>query len=294
MADKFDEILGKAKELYVKGMLSEAEPLLEALLYERHDDPDVLSMLGLIKMHKADYNSALRIFSAALDKRPDVARLHFQIALALAKLHRVDEAEQFLLSGLEIDPADDIADRVKAAILIERGQFEEAYKILSMLVNEDKVYEWDVWNDLGKVYYEMEQFEHAHESFEHAIGLAKVLGIELPFLYYNLGLSELAQGMRQKAKVSLSKALELDSELAMAWSMLGGLVAEDGDAERGIDYIGRAIDLQPEEPTHWYMMARVYEMIGDKQAAEHYLLEGYKAFIAQMPDYQVPDGAKGH
>ncbi|RKZ25700.1 hypothetical protein DRQ26_05515, partial [bacterium] len=239
--------------------------------------------------YAANYSEALPLLKSSLAQKSDVARVHILIAFVLAKLNRIDEASEFLKSAAQLDAEDERIQRVEAVILTSQGRFEEALASLSRYALDHPDDTWDVWNDLGMLYYQQEQYQQAEDSFRQAIKSAGAMGLVIPFVHFNLALCFNAVGRYSDAKEQLSIALEEDSELASAWSVLGLLVAVDEDYERAIEYIERAIDLQPENPSHWFAMAQVMEIYGDQSAAQHYFEEGYKAAQNIQALREIPD-----
>ncbi|RKZ34589.1 hypothetical protein DRQ33_01830 [bacterium] len=283
----------RAIELLSRGKLEEAEIELTAVLSVESDKVDALSSLALIKIYMANYQEAISLLGEAIRLNPEIARIHFLMSLALAKLHRLDEAEQFFLSGIELDPHDDAIPRFQSAIAMEKGNIDKALMELSSYVLENPEQTWDVWNELGTLYYMDQQFEYAKQSFSQSIRSAASMGLNIPFVHYNLGLCFNAAGKYDDAKEQFSIALELDSQLAPAWSALGILVAAEGEYEKAIDYINHSIELEPEVPSHWIAMGQVYELFGDKQSATHYFTQAYRAYRSYFPDSNVPEGSGG-
>ncbi len=285
-----DEKIRNAFKLYSQGKFEEAEIEFAKVLVGEPDDPDALTGMGLIKVHMGEYDQALTFLGEALKRRPKVARLHYLMALTLLKLGRLDESEEYFYSGLEIDPEDALASRYQALKLYAQGNYEEALKRYSDFVSENPGQMWDVWNELGTLYYINQQYEFAREAFENAIELARAMNLSLPFVHYNLGLCYNAMSDYAAAREQFSIALEMDSQLAAAWAALGVLIAYDEDYDRAVEFVDRAIEIEPENPSHWLAMAKVYELSGDKSAADHYYTQAYQLFREISPDFEIPDG----
>ena len=288
-----DKKLSDAIKFFISGRLEKAELNLTTIVSDDSENADALSTLALIKIYKGEYDDALNLLASAVRIKPNIARLHFLISFVLAKLHRTDEANEFFLSGMELDSNDEKIPRFQAAILIERGQFDTALDILSEYILDHPEETWDAWNDLGMLYYASEQFELAKQSFIKSAQSASLLGLSIPFVHFNLGLCFNVQGDYENARKQFSTAIALDPELAPAWSALGLLLAKDGEFERAFEFIEKSIELQPQEPSHWFAMGEAYELYGDGQASNHYFTEGYKLFKSLYPDNKVPEGTGG-
>ncbi len=282
--------LVSALAMIYAGKFADAEFALQSMLAKDSGNADVMLALALLRLYSADYEEALSLLRDAVAQKPDVARIHILISFALAKLDRIEEAIEFLNNAYELDGGDERIRRVEAVILTSQGKFDEALESLSRYALDHPDDPWDVWNDLGTLYYKQEQFQQAEDSFQQAIKSAASMGLIIPFVHFNLALCFNAIGKFTDAKEQLSIALEEDGELASAWSTLGLLVAADEEYDRAIEYIERAIDLQPENPAHWFAMAQVMEILGDQNAAQHYFEQGYKAAQNLQPDREIPDG----
>lgn len=289
MSKDYTKSIKTAFALVALGNFADAELALKALHAENPENPDILLGLAILLIYSADYESALPLLKKAMYKKPKVARIQILLSLVLAKLHRVDEAQEFFSSIYELAPEDDRLIRVRAAILMEQGKLSEALDSLSRYALNHPDDPWDVWNDLGSLYYQQEQYEQAEEAFRFALKSAENMGLNIPFVHFNLALCCSACGRYDEAKEQLSIALESDSELAPAWAALGVLVANDEDFDRAINFVGRAIELQPENPSHWYAMAQVMELFGDHKAAERCIGEGYRVSLGQQSRIPVQD-----
>ena len=289
MQNSVQKCVSEALALVFLGKFADAELALQSLRLEHGDNPDVALGLALLRLYCADYEGALAFLGEALPKKPDVARIHILMAFALAKTHRIDEATEYFYAAKGLNPDDERLLRVEAAIMMEHGKSEEALGALSMYALEHPDDPWDVWNDLGTLYYISEQFESAEQSFHQAIKSAGSMGLVIPFVHFNLALCCNAVGRLEEAKEQLSIVLENDSSFAPAWAALGLIVAGDGEFERAIEFLNHAIEIQPENPSHWYVMGKIMEQCGDIEAAEHYICEGNKAFKILQPDGEIPD-----
>ena len=290
MGKESEKRIKEGFRLYAEGKFEDAELEFSRALSEDLSSADAYMGMGLIKFHLGEYDLALGYLGEALRLRPEVARLHYLVALTLLKLGRGDEGDEYYESGREIDRHDEMAVRYQALRLYSRGQYEEALKKYRDFVEDNPNQMWDVWNELGTLYYINQQYELARESFQNAITLAGQMNLSLPFVHYNLGLCYNAMSDYPAAREQFSIALEMDSQLAAAWAALGVLIAYDEDYDRAIEFVDRAIELEPENPSHWLAMAKVYELSGDKAGAQHYYSQAYQLLRELSPDLEIPDG----
>src|ERR1044072_2638731 len=84
----------RALELHHQGRIAEAEPLYAAVLALRPEHFDTLQMLGLIKLGRGDFVTALRLIGAAQQQRPTSPQVLLNHGNVLDAMKRHDEALQ--------------------------------------------------------------------------------------------------------------------------------------------------------------------------------------------------------
>jgi tetratricopeptide (TPR) repeat protein len=269
------------------GKFADAELVLQNELAKNADNPEALSTLGILKIYCADYEEAAALLSRASTKKAFNPVTQLYLSLSLAKLNRIEEAEEIFLEVKALAPDNPKLPRIEGAILLGKKNFDEALTILTTYAQENPDEQWDLWNDIGMLYFIFEQFQLGKEAFEKSIELSNAIGLTIPFVHYNLALCLNSLCEIPEAKEQLSIALQQDAELAPAWAVLGLLEAGDGDYDRAKSYIEKAIDLQPEEPTNWFAMAQIMEMSGDNEGAAHYYEEGSIALRRISPNDDI-------
>ncbi len=265
---EIDASLHKAFAKLACGKLSESEQLFTSLLPEKPIRAEALIGLAVIKTYTADYDEALIFLREAAELLPDNARINSLLAFVLAKLNLIDEAQQFIARAVELNCNDDFLPRAQTALCMASGDAERALTFLRTYIDEHADALWDTWNDLGHIYYSLEQYELAFESFSMAEKNAAALNLNIPYIHYNLGLCESARGDFDGAKVHFALALKLEPELAPAWAALGTLICADGDFDRAVDLAYRAVELAPDNPSFWMALAQIYDAKGDSSTAE--------------------------
>ncbi len=277
---EIDANLQKAFAKLACGKLAESEQLFTNLLPEKPIRAEALIGLAVIKTYTADYDEALVFLREAAELLPDNARINSLLAFALAKLNLIDEAQQFAARAVELNCDDEFLPRAQTALCMAAGDAERALSFLRTYIDEHEDALWDTWNDLGQIYYALEQYELASEAFLAAEKSAAMLGVSIPYVHYNLGLCENARGDLDGAKLHFALALKLDPELAPAWAALGTLVCADGDFDRAIDLAYRAVELVPDNPSFWMALAQIYDSKGDSSTAEEMRKQ---AFSIELP-----------
>src|SRR6185437_1430262 len=86
-----------------RGDLAAAERVAHALLRER-EDPDVLHLLALVRVHQNRMEDAVPFFRRSLTLRPRHAHVLLNLGRALALLKRDAEAAALLGDAVSIEP----------------------------------------------------------------------------------------------------------------------------------------------------------------------------------------------
>jgi predicted Zn-dependent protease len=91
---------------------------------------------------------------------------------------------------------------------------------------------------------------------EHAM-LCKQLAPDDPYALVAVGTAYMLQGKAELAVEALTQATERNPSSARAWSFLGQLVGMQGDPDKGIEYLQRAMQLSARDPGMFSMLAAV-------------------------------------
>ena len=91
---------------------------------------------------------------------------------------------------------------------------------------------------------------------EHA-ALCKQIAPDDPYSCLAAGTAYMLQGKVELALDALTEATERNPSSARAWSFLGQLVGMQGDPEKGIEYLERAVRLSPRDPGMFSMLTAI-------------------------------------
>jgi tetratricopeptide (TPR) repeat protein len=138
----FDELLLRARRLHEAGQWREALGVLARLARFRDLPPAVAeeahARQGEILLKKRRYRSARRHLRAALRYRPDGARYHFLLGLALHADPAGDreKAARHYQRSLELAPAQTRCRGEAGLLAIEQGRIEEGLALLHQAVEQ--------------------------------------------------------------------------------------------------------------------------------------------------------------
>ncbi|CAA7614917.1 hypothetical protein MCP1_150049 [Candidatus Terasakiella magnetica] len=102
----YRDILAHALSQHRAGRLDEADIFYRALLTERPDDPECLNLLGAVALAKGDFERAMKLAVRALVCQPGFSPARSNLAVALHKLGRLDEAMAQVRAALSLTPGE--------------------------------------------------------------------------------------------------------------------------------------------------------------------------------------------
>jgi len=180
--------------------------------------------LGEVALRERRFSDALGHFRAALERVPQATSIHYQLAMALRGLGRLDAARAQLArrgpGGISI--GDPIVDQLQALVLGERG-----------LVIQ------------GRRAFEAGLFQDAVDAFTKALGAAP----ESVAARANLGLALSRLGHSEAAAEQFERVLRLDADNVIAHAALGQMLAGRGRDSDAAVHLRAARAQAPDDAT---------------------------------------------
>ena len=175
------------------------------------------------------YQCALDGFRQILTTQPNSAAAHVLIGEALDGLGKTQEAITEFQRAVQVAP-----------------------------------HEPNVHFGLGFLYWKTQDYKKAQEEFQAE--LANVGDSAQAWAY--LGDTEMKLGNREKAALDLNKAIQLHSDIRLAYIDRGILLLEEKKYKDAIADFRKAIEIDPGQPDAHYRLARVYQALGESSEAE--------------------------
>lgn len=202
-----------------------------AFTQETSDDAVTLFNQGQELHEKGDLAGAIKLYDKALEALPEFPEAEFQRAAALQTLDRLDEAEKGLRRAIELRPDWSLALTNLGSLLVQENKFAEAETILS------KTLEIDPQNSAALVSLADLKLRTKASAASLQDLLTKITSLTAKAnptasLWSVRGALENALGKRDLARVSIAKALALNSKDRNALFLLADIAVVDGDLER--------------------------------------------------------------
>lgn len=179
--------------------------------------------------------------------------------------NRPNEAESIYRDVLQQDPRDAKAMAGLGAVLLLRGQYDEAYEILgraTTLAPKNA----DPYRNLSVVYRAREEPANALTCLEAALALEP----DSVDTLVAMGETLIALGRHEESVPLIEKAHGIAPDSVAVLVALGGLQTLRGDLPKAISCYHRAVELAPEAPEAHANLATLYGTTGrPKEALEH-------------------------
>lgn len=214
---------------------------------------------------KKDWNGAIDLFTAVLEKEPTNAQIYNNLGLCYANSGNEEKAEKNYLKSIELNPKIPQAYINLVDIYYHQRRYGEGINILSYAIEnlpDDLVFRhylarfyiedakrdlaideleyilekqpdnYDAYYDLGRVYFELGNYDSAIENFENILEYKK----NNEWIYYYLGEAYQANDETEKALSNFLKAIATNNRFALAYKKAAILYMARGDFDDTIEY----------------------------------------------------------
>jgi predicted O-linked N-acetylglucosamine transferase (SPINDLY family) len=152
------------------GRLADAERVYRQILAREPNHPDALHLLGVIATQVRQYDHAVRLITAAIAIKPDVAFYHNNLGNAQRALADIRAAESSYRRALELDPRYADAQVNLGTVLRDMARFEESAAAYERAI-QMKPALGDAHASLGTVLKDQGRIDEALAAYRRAIQL---------------------------------------------------------------------------------------------------------------------------
>ncbi len=133
------------------------------------------------------------------------------------------------------------------------------------------------WNELGNIYFDVEDFDNSVRCYKKAIEIDS----ESFWVYYNIGLSIAGRGNDspesiEEAKKWFEKSIKIKENYSPALNELGLYYLEKGQISTAEIYFNRAIAGDDKYKFPYYNLAKIYKERGESEKAKDFLIRAIK------------------
>ena len=201
----------------------------------------VVLLMFLTIRRNQDYNSWLTIWQDTVEKRPNNARAHNNLGVALARMGRVPEAILHYEQALRIWPDYVNAHNNLGLALAEQGEDQEAVEQYDQALRLRPDYAL-AHNNLASALMKQGRLQGAIEHYEQAMRLRP----DIASGHYNLGNALLVAGRVQEAVAQYEQAVRLKPDFAVAHYNLAIALERLGRTAQAIQQYEEALRIRPD------------------------------------------------
>ena len=235
-------VINIANSLQALGRSEEAERFVLDHLAKGLDDPQLYFLLGNVRVRRGDPDGAIPYFEQCLAANPQSASAHNAIAAIYLNQDRLEEAEVHLKAAVAISPRLTSLRYNQAQLLEKRNRYREAADFY------------------------IRELEDSPRNFRALFNLSRV---------YRL------MGREDDELETLNRTIEVEPEFAIAYLYLARVHLRRGqDYEGAIALAQKGIALKPapsELPLGYFLLADLYNRVGDNARSEEYARKGQVA-----------------
>jgi tetratricopeptide (TPR) repeat protein len=210
----------QAMALHEAKRTAETEALARRILASEPGYRPALNLLGILREEAGDHREAADLFARFAELAPDDPEAHYNLAIVLVALERLDDAIVHYRRAIALKPNHAKAYSNLGAALRLRGRLDDAEAACRRALALDP-YAASAHVNLGTVLTSRDRLDEAAESFRHATELKP----DLAEAFLNLGLARHNQGRFEEALTHYRQASRLrpdyaDAHMAEAFALL--------------------------------------------------------------------------
>ena len=257
------DLLGDGQRAFARGDLDRAEALFREYVKRFPSSAEGWSNLAAVQARRGLYAEAVPLYERALRANPQLAEVHFNLAVSLSHLKRFPEAVQHLRAFLRRYPREARARQLLGLCLMEsgdpRGALEELEMSYSLKPND------------GSILYAL-AYAHARGGDENqaAAYLAKTESNPVQAKLIE-GLLLYRRGMWAEAKEVFREVVQMKPDFQPAVAALGRLELLERNDAAAIPLLERAVALNPQDAESAYQLGVLYDRNGDSEKGKQML-----------------------
>jgi tetratricopeptide (TPR) repeat protein len=261
-----DALLFRGKALVNLGKYDEAAEALENYAVKHPQSDDALYTLGFVQFRQNKPRESLATFTkAAAIKTPTADDLKV-VSLDYVLLDDAKDAARYLEDALRMDPANVDARYSLGRVRYQLNQFDQAIAAFEEVLRRDPVNLKAEYN-LGLSYEGENRVDDAISCYQKAIAMEKVAANRDEQPYLDLGALLSRSNRASEAIPYLQRGAEIKPDSGKVQYELAKAYLATGNTDQALVSGERAIRLAPDESSYHYLLGRVYAKAGKQDLA---------------------------
>ncbi len=232
-----------------------------------------------IEVHQnGQFDQAIRLYRAFLDKHPDNARVMHFCGQALHQSGKLGEGLEMLQGSVEIDPDNPIAQYSLGNVLNDHGRMEDARDCFRRATSLDPEFA-AAFNNLGNALRDLGDAEAATDCYRRAIAIDN----RLAMAHFNLGNALRDSRRLDDAIACYRDALAIDPDHALTLNNLGNAYRDQAETDLATECYRKAVAAEPGFALAHCNLATMFKDADQTVDA----LDAYRRVVALEPDHAV-------
>jgi len=224
------------------------------------DDQDRISELENY-IREAKYKEVEPLLLAYVAQYPKSSWGWYALGYSRFAQQKIGESIQALAQALQLDIRNAEAHKILGRDLMIIGRFDAAQTEFEQAIKYDPQ-SAEMHYNLGKLFAMQDNWEPARKEFEAAIAIDPAYIEALDSLGMSLeALSDDAGAVTYYEK-AIAQNDERKGHFSSPYTNLGAYYTRTGDPGKGLEFIARAIELDPKSDRAWYQKAKASELQG--------------------------------
>lgn len=247
--------------------LPEAEAQVRRLRQDFPAEAEPLYLAALVAFSRGELEQVCELATQALardDKRADVYKL---LALVEYPLQRLDKFEAHIRAAIKLNPLDGDARYYLGRYFFEDKRYNEALaEFQAALKAQPQHFKAHYYAAL--VYEGQNDGERAKEKFQAAIQIIERQRLRYAWPFTDLGKRLLNEGEYERGLSWLYRAVRNDPAAPQAWYHYAKALFQKEPSTEVKQAVQEALRLDPGYSEAYYLLARYYQRVGEAQLAK--------------------------
>lgn len=263
---RYQDEIGKARELVAKGSVDAAISLLRGIVKQDPGNADAHLLLGTALALVPKRSEAIAELRRAIELRPSFAPAYNTLGMTLGRFVELDAARRAFEKAIELDPQLAEAHVNLALVFAQRKEFALAADHLDRALEIQGSSPAAAYSHYlrGKIYNEQNLPAEAAREFEKTIDLRP----NYAEAYLDLGSSRRKLSDNAGSQKAFRKAVELAPANPTARYRLGMQYLRNGKAAQAVEHLREALRSQPENRAVLYNLGRALRNTGQTDEAK--------------------------
>jgi len=264
-----DLIFCESNILIGSGKLNKALQVLDAIEGLQPYNEEIFLTKASIYSQLRNYEHAIKNYKKALECAEDeLDDIHVDLAFEYENIEELDKAIYHLKSALEINPENEAALYEVSYCFDLASKNEDAIKFFGDFL-DDNPYSYIGWYNLGNSYAKSGLYKKCIDALDYCTAINE----EFSSAWFSKAKANVDLGHLESAIECYEQALELDGALAVTYSYIGECYEKLGKYNLALDQYSRALEQDREWVDAWIGCGVVKEMQGKVSESINYLMK---------------------